>query len=75
MSVIRKTNFLFYTTNASDPLLAAVGLEVLEVVTRNGWVDWARSVGKSMFEGHSSLESGQGYIDDARCCGFLDGLR
>jgi 2,2-dialkylglycine decarboxylase (pyruvate) len=31
--------FLFYTTHVNDPLPAAVGLKVIEVVQRDGWQD------------------------------------
>ena len=35
--VCHERGFLFYTTHVSDPLPAAVGLKVLEVVSATGW--------------------------------------
>ena len=37
--------FLFYTTHASDPLPAAVGLKVLEIVMRDKLTERARTLG------------------------------
>ena len=38
--------FLFYTTHASDPLPAAVGLKVLEIVVRDRLTERARELGR-----------------------------
>ncbi|TIW51849.1 MAG: aspartate aminotransferase family protein, partial [Mesorhizobium sp.] len=48
--------FLFYTTHVSDPLPAAVGLAVLDVVEEEKLVERARSMGAKLFAGLSSLK-------------------
>src|SRR5690606_19537108 len=48
--------FLFYTTHVSDPLPAAVGLEVLEIVLRDGLVERARTAGARLANGLRELQ-------------------
>ena len=43
--VAAERGFLFYTTHASDPLPAAVGLKVIEVVLRDRLTERARDLG------------------------------
>ena len=43
--ICHERGFLFYTTHASDPLPAAVGLKVLEVVIRDRLTERARMLG------------------------------
>ncbi|CAM1509331.1 Fc.00g030700.m01.CDS01 [Cosmosporella sp. VM-42] len=45
-------NFLFYTTHANDPVLASVGLKVLQVVLRDNLVSRARKTGARL---HATL--------------------
>jgi 2,2-dialkylglycine decarboxylase (pyruvate) len=66
--------FLFYTTHVSDPLPAAVGLKVLEVVEREGLVERARTAGARLVQGLHRLQSRHGCIGDVRGRGLLLGL-
>ncbi len=66
--------FLFYTTHVSDPLPAAVGLKVLEVVERDGLVERARTAGERMVQGLHKLQSRHECIGDVRGRGLLLGL-
>jgi 2,2-dialkylglycine decarboxylase (pyruvate) len=66
--------FLFYTTHVSDPLPAAVGLKVLEVVERDGLVDRARVAGARLEEGLRALQRDFECIGDVRGRGLLLGL-
>jgi 2,2-dialkylglycine decarboxylase (pyruvate) len=66
--------YLFYTTHASDPLPAAVGLRVLEVVERDGLVDQAVRRGASLKQGLQSLQQKHECIGDVRGRGLLLGL-
>lgn len=59
--------FLFYTTHVSDPLPAAVGLKVLEVVERDGLVERARIAGERLAQGCSGC--GRGTNASATCAG------
>lgn len=66
--------FLFYTTHVSDPLPAAVGLKVLEVVERDGLVERARVAGARLEQGLHRLQSRHQCIGDVRGRGLLLGL-
>ncbi|MCW5745181.1 MAG: aspartate aminotransferase family protein [Alphaproteobacteria bacterium] len=66
--------FLFYTTHASDPLPAAVGLKVLEVIARDRLVERARSAGQRLREGLLSLQQRYDCIGDIRGRGLLMGM-
>jgi len=66
--------FLFYTTHVSDPLPAAVGLKVLEVVERDGLVMRARSAGARLESGLRALQQRFGCIGDVRGRGLLLGM-
>ncbi|MBZ8135248.1 aspartate aminotransferase family protein [Afifella sp. IM 167] len=66
--------FLFYTTHVSDPLPAAVGVTVLDVVARDGLVDQARARGKRLAEGLLSLKQKFECVGDVRGRGLLLGL-
>ena len=66
--------FLFYTTHVSDPLPAAVGLKVLEVVERDGLVERARTAGERLAQGLRSLQQRHECIGDVRGRGLLLGL-
>lgn len=66
--------FLFYTTHVSDPLPAAVGLKVLEVVERDGLVERARVAGERLQQGLRRLQSRHECIGDVRGRGLLLGL-
>lgn len=66
--------FLFYTTHVSDPLPAAVGVTVLDVVERDGLVDQAVARGKRLKDGLLSLQQRYEQIGDVRGRGLLLGL-
>ena len=66
--------FLFYTTHASDPLPAAVGLKVLEVVIRDRLTERARMLGEYLRDGLLALKQRHECIGDVRGRGLLVGL-
>ncbi|WP_326541619.1 aspartate aminotransferase family protein [Pseudorhodoferax sp.] len=66
--------FLFYTTHVSDPLPAAVGLKVLEVVQRDGLVARARVAGQRLENGLRALQERVDCIGDVRGRGLLLGI-
>jgi 2,2-dialkylglycine decarboxylase (pyruvate) len=72
--VCHERGFLFYTTHASDPLPAAVGLKVLEVVIRDKLAERARSLGDYLREGLRALQQRHECIGDVRGRGLLVGL-
>ena len=66
--------FLFYTTHVSDPLPAAVGVTVLDVVERDGLVAQATARGERLRNGLLSLQQRFDCIGDVRGRGLLLGL-
>ena len=66
--------FLVYTTHVSDPLPAAVGLKVLEIVQRDGLVERARSAGQRLESGLRKLQQRFECIGDIRGRGLLLGV-
>jgi 2,2-dialkylglycine decarboxylase (pyruvate) len=66
--------FLFYTTHVSDPLPAAVGLTVLDVVERDGLVARADEGGQRLKAGLLTLQARHACIGDVRGRGLLLGL-
>ncbi|WP_321926501.1 aspartate aminotransferase family protein [Paraburkholderia guartelaensis] len=66
--------FLFYTTHVSDPLPAAVGLRVLDVVERDGLVARANIMGERLRRGLLDLMERFDCIGDIRGRGLLLGL-
>jgi 2,2-dialkylglycine decarboxylase (pyruvate) len=66
--------FLFYTTHVSDPLPAAVGLKVLDIVARDNLVDRARVAGKRLEDGLRALQREFDCIGDVRGRGLLLGV-
>jgi 2,2-dialkylglycine decarboxylase (pyruvate) len=58
--------FLFYTTHVSDPLPAAVGLAVLDVVEEEKLVDRARQSGERLRQGLLALQQRFECIGDVR---------
>ncbi len=65
---------LFYTTHFSDPLPAAVGLKVLEVVQRDDLTARARLMGARLEQGLRELQSRHECIGDVRGRGLLRGV-
>ena len=66
--------FLFYTTHVSDPLPAAVGLKVIEVVLRDRLADRAVAAGARLVGGLRDLQSRFECIGDVRGRGLLLGM-
>ena len=66
--------FLFYTTHVSDPLPAAVGVTVLDVVERDGLVGRAVTRGERLRQGLLSLQQRFECVGDVRGRGLLLGL-
>lgn len=66
--------FLFYTTHVSDPLPAAIGLAVLDVVEEDGLVERARDLGGRLSEGLSKLKQRFECVGDVRGRGLMLGV-
>ena len=66
--------FLFYTTHVSDPMPAAVGLKVLEIVQRDRLAERARVLGKRLERGLLALQERFACIGDVRGRGLLRGV-
>ncbi|MBN9108948.1 MAG: aspartate aminotransferase family protein [Pseudonocardia sp.] len=66
--------FLFFTTHVSDPLPAAVGLTVLDVVRRESLVARALSSGTRLRAGLLELAARHECIGDVRGRGLLQGI-
>jgi 2,2-dialkylglycine decarboxylase (pyruvate) len=67
-------DFLFYTTHVNDPLPAAVGLKVLEIVVRDELAARAGVMGKRLRDGLEALKARHKSIGDVRGRGLLVGL-
>jgi 2,2-dialkylglycine decarboxylase (pyruvate) len=72
--VAAERGFLFYTTHASDPLPAAVGLKVIEIVLRDRLVERAATLGARLKAGLQALQQRYDCIGDVRGRGLLLGL-
>jgi 2,2-dialkylglycine decarboxylase (pyruvate) len=66
--------YLFYTTHVSDPLPAAVGLKVLEVVARERLAERAVTAGARLRTGLGQLQQRYECIGDVRGRGLLLGV-
>ena len=66
--------FLFYTTHVSDPLTAAVGVTVLDVVERDRLIEQATIRGDRLRQGLLSLQQRFECVGDVRGRGLLLGL-
>ncbi|MEV1049455.1 aspartate aminotransferase family protein [Streptomyces sp. NPDC049916] len=67
-------DFLFFTTHVSDPLVAAVGLTVLDVLARERLDERARDLGSHLRRGLEELMTRHQVIGDVRGRGLLIGL-
>lgn len=67
-------DFLFYTTHVNDPMPAAVGLTVLEVVQREGLAARAGIAGERLAAGLRALMERHACIGDVRGRGLLLGI-
>ena len=72
--VCHDRGFLFFTTHVSDPLAAAVALTVLTVVERDGLVERAKRLGRSLAGGLTQLQDRYEQVGDIRGRGLLQGL-
>lgn len=72
--VAHDRGFLFFTTHVNDPLPAAVGLTVLEVLTRDRLDLRARELGGRLRDGLDELARHHPVVDDVRGRGLLVGL-
>lgn len=66
--------FFFYTTHVNDPLPAAVGLKVMEIVLRDRLELRAREAGERLASGLLRLKQRHACIGDVRGRGLLRGL-
>ncbi len=66
--------FLFYTTHVSDPMPAAVGLKVIEIIERDGLVERAGKIGRRLRDGLEALQSRFECIGDVRGRGLMLGI-
>ena len=69
-----ENKFHFYTTHASDPLPAAVGLKVVEIILRDRLADRARVAGERLKQGFDSLMQRFEPIGDVRGRGLMMGI-
>ncbi len=69
-----QNKFHFYTTHASDPLPAAVGLKVLEIILRDRLADRAREAGARLRVGFEAMQQRYEVVGDVRGRGLLMGL-
>jgi len=66
--------FLFYTTHVSDPLPAAVGLKVLEIIAREQLVQRAARMGERLAAGLEAMKARHECVGDVRGRGLLRGM-
>ena len=69
-----ENKFHFYTTHASDPLPAAVGLKVIEIILRDRLADRARVAGERLRTGFERIQQRFEVIGDVRGRGLLMGV-
>ena len=67
-------DFLFFTTHVSDPLPAAVGLTVLDVIARDGLCERALSLGARMRDALTEMQGRHECIGDVRGRGLMQGI-
>lgn len=73
-SVGKEKGFMFFTTHANDPLVAAVGEKVLEIATRDGVLENAKARGRQLLAGLRRLQERHGCIGDVRGLGLMVGI-
>ena len=66
--------YLFFTTHVSDPLPAAVGLTVLEVIARDGLCERAAVLGARMRTALEAMQQTHECIGDVRGRGLMQGI-
>ena len=70
----REGGFLFYTTHVNDPIPAAVGSKVLEIVVRDNLVANSKARGEQFAAGLKELSNSFKAIGDIRQMGLMIGL-
>ena len=73
-AIADERQFFFYTTHVNDPLPAAVGLKVLEIVIRDDLAGRARVAGERLAAGLSALKQRHECIGDVRGRGLMRGI-
>lgn len=71
---VREAGFLWLTTHLNDPLTAAVGCKVLEIVERDGICQWAAERGEQLQQGLLKLKEKYWCIGDVRGLGLMQGI-
>lgn len=66
--------YLFFTTHVSDPLVAAVGNTVLDVLTRDRLDERARTLGAFLRKGLTEIADRHSVVGDIRGRGLMAGL-
>ena len=74
LAVADERSFFFYTTHVNDPLPAAVGLKVLEIVQRDRLAERAAKAGERLAAGLLRLKQRHPSIGDVRGRGLLRGI-
>ena len=72
--ICREKGFLFYTTHVSDPLPAAVGLKVIEIILCDDLVARGRVLAQKLHAAFRQLQSRYGCIGDVRGRGLMCGI-
>ena len=72
--VCKERGYFFYTTHLNDPMPAAVGDKVLEIVQRDQLVEHARRRGLQLQAGLLKLKERYGCIGDVRGRGLMAGM-
>lgn len=72
--VAEEKGFLFYPTHGNDPLPAAVGLKVLDIVLGDELPARSKRLGQKLHAGLRLLQSRYGCIGDVRGRGLMAGL-
>lgn len=73
-AVAHQRGFLFYTTHVSDPLVAAVGATVLDVLQRDRLDVAARERGAQLHQGLLDIQARHDEVGDVRGRGLMQGL-
>lgn len=66
--------FTFYTSHVNDPLVAAVGCEVMNVIERDDLIQAATDKGRYLHDGLWKLVETHEVVGDARGRGLLQGI-
>jgi 4-aminobutyrate aminotransferase-like enzyme len=72
--VCKERDYCFYTTHINDPLPAAVGDKVLEIVVRDNLVARSKELGETLHASLKKLQSRYGCIGDVRGRGLMAGV-